>query len=295
MELRTLRYFSVVAREKNITKAAQLLNMSQPPLSSQIHNLEEELGVPLFIRGKRRLELTPEGELLQLRAQQILDLEDKTCQEIRSMRNSMTGTLCIGLVEGRTPYFAAELISGFLEEFPLVRYNLWNGSSDDVIDRLNKGLADVAIIAAPYDTEHLDGVKLGVEPWVAMIPAGHPLSEHSGEEIPLSKLVGQPLIVPSRKSRIQAIRQWFAEIGAEPSILCETSNYIDAAALVERQVGISIFPQTIQTAGDQFTAKTIVHPSRMAEYFLVWKKETMLPLVAEEFLNFTRDTLLADP
>ena len=295
MELRTLRYFSVVAREKNITKAAQLLNMSQPPLSSQIHNLEEELGVPLFIRGKRRLELTPEGELLQLRAQQILDLEDKTCQEIRSMRNSMTGTLCIGLVEGRTPYFAAELISGFLEEFPLVRYNLWNGSSDDVIDRLNKGLADVAIIAAPYDTEHLDGVKLGVEPWVAMIPAGHPLSEHSGEEIPLSKLVGQPLIVPSRKSRIQAIRQWFAEIGAELSILCETSNYIDAAALVERQVGISIFPQTIQTASDQFTAKTIVHPSRMAEYFLVWKKETMLPLVAEEFLNFTRDTLLADP
>lgn len=231
MELRTLRYFSVVAREKNITKAAQLLNMSQPPLSSQIHNLEEELGVPLFIRGKRRLELTPEGELLQLRAQQILDLEDKTCQEIRSMRNSMTGTLCIGLVEGRAPYFAAELIFGFLEEFPLVRYNLWNGSGDDVIDRLNKGLADVAIIAAPYDTEHLDGVKLGVEPWVAMIPAGHPLSEHSGEEIPLSKLVGQPLIVPSR----------------------------------------------------------------MAEYFLVWGKENMLPDVAEEFLNFTRDTLHTKP
>ena len=89
MELRTLRYFSVVAREKNITKAAQLLNMSQPPLSSQIHNLEEELGVALLIRGKRHLELTPEGELLQLRAQQILDLEEKTCQEIRSMRNNM--------------------------------------------------------------------------------------------------------------------------------------------------------------------------------------------------------------
>lgn len=295
MELRTLRYFSVVAREKNITKAAQLLNMSQPPLSSQIHNLEEELGVALLIRGKRHLELTPEGELLQLRAQQILDLEEKTCQEIRSMRNNMTGTLCIGLVEGRAPYFAAELISGFLEEFPLVRYNLWNGSGDDVIDRLNKGLADVAIIAAPYDTEHLDSIKLGEEPWVAMIPAGNLLSERSEEEISLSELVGQPLIVPSRKSRIQAIRQWFSEIGAEPSILCETSNYIDAAALVERQVGISIFPQTIQTDSDCFTAKTIIHPSRMAEYFLVWGKENMLPDVVEEFLNFTRDTLHTKP
>ena len=153
----------------------------------------------------------------------------------------------------------------------------------------------MAIIAAPYDTEHLDSIKLGEEPWVAMIPAGNLLSERSEEEISLSELVGQPLIVPSRKSRIQAIRQWFAEIGAEPSILCETSNYIDAAALGERQVGISIFPQTIQTDRDCFTAKTIIHPSRMSEYFLVWGKENMLPDVVEEFLNFTRDTLHTKP
>ena len=100
MELRTLRYFTVVAQEKNITRAAELLNMSQPPLSNQMHNLEAELGVQLFIRGKRRLTLTAEGELLLRRARQLLDLEEKTRQELSAMRDGMSGTVELGLVEG---------------------------------------------------------------------------------------------------------------------------------------------------------------------------------------------------
>ena len=115
MELRTLRYFIVVAQEKNITRAAELLNMSQPPLSSQMRNLEEELGVQLFVRGKRHLTLTAEGEVLLRRARQILDMEEKTVQEIVSMRNSMSGTLHLALVEGRAPYLAARWIAGFRE------------------------------------------------------------------------------------------------------------------------------------------------------------------------------------
>ena len=157
MELRTLHYFTVVAQELNITRAAEKLNMSQPPLSNQIKALEEELGVQLFIRGKRRLELTEEGGLLLRRAVQIQELADKTRQEIASLREGMTGVIYLSMVEGRAPFLAARWIAGFREEFPLVRYNLWNGSSDDVLDRLHKGLADLAVIAAPYDTEHLEG------------------------------------------------------------------------------------------------------------------------------------------
>ncbi|MBR2309718.1 MAG: LysR family transcriptional regulator, partial [Oscillospiraceae bacterium] len=118
MELRTLHYFTIVAQEKNITRAAEILNMSQPPLSNQMRNLEEELGVQLFIRGKRHLTLTEEGEVLLRRARQILDMEEKTVQEIASMRNSMSGTLHLALVEGRAPYLAARWIAGFREEFP---------------------------------------------------------------------------------------------------------------------------------------------------------------------------------
>ena len=214
MDLRTLRYFTVVAQERNITRAAEKLNMSQPPLSSQMRGLEEELGVTLFLRGKRRLELTEEGILLLRRANQILELTEKTRLELQERVNEVSGTLYLGMVEGRAPYLAAEWIAGFQQRYPLVRYNLWNGSSDDVLDRLGRGLADLAIIATPYDNERLGGIPVGGEPWAAILAKDSPLAQEEGEEIPLSRLAGQPLIVPSRKSRVQAIRAWFQE-GAE--------------------------------------------------------------------------------
>lgn len=294
MELRTLRYFIVVAQELNITRAAQKLNMSQPPLSHQIQQLEQELDTPLFVRGKRHLQLTEEGEVLLRRACQLLELAEKTTQEIRERKNGMSGTIYLSQVEGRAPYLSARWIAGFRDEFPMVCYNLWNGSSDDVLDRLKKGLADLAVIAAPYDTEHLEGISVGREPWVAIIPRKNPLSRYHGEQIPLKCLIGQPLIVPSRKSRVQAIRQWFAGIGAEPSILCETSNYIDAVALSEQGVGISIFPQTTYTPNDLVVSKPIVQPALEAEYVLAWSKEQPPSGLAQEFINYVRDFLEED-
>ena len=294
MELRTLHYFTVVAQELNITRAAEKLNMSQPPLSNQIKALEEELGVQLFIRGKRRLELTEEGGLLLRRAVQIQELADKTRQEIASLREGMTGVIYLSMVEGRAPFLAARWIAGFREEFPLVRYNLWNGSSDDVLDRLHKGLADLAVIAAPYDTEHLEGFPVGREPWIAMLHPDHPLAQTVGDTIPLSSLAGEPLIVPSRKSRMDAIRRWFGEVGAEPHILCEMSNYMDAAALTSQGVGISIFPQTVDVSNGLVVSKVVVQPSRQVEYILVWNRGQPLSGLTREFIHFVQENLRND-
>jgi len=291
MELRTLRYFTVVAQELNITRAAEKLTMSQPPLSSQIKGLEEELGVQLFVRGKRRLKLTEEGALLLRRSQELLELADKTRLEISSLREGMSGKICLGIVEGRAPFLAAKWIAGFQEEFPMVRYSLWNGSSDDVLDRLHKGLADLAVIAAPYDTEHLDGFPVGWEPWAAILSKHHPLAQIPGEEIPLSSLADEPLIVPSRKSRVEAIRRWFGEIGAEPHILCEMSNYVDALALAEQGVGISIFPQTTSDPGGNAVSKVVTQPARQAEYVLVWDKGQRLSGLVQEFIQYVQDCL----
>ena len=290
MELRTLHYFTVVARELNITRAAEKLNMSQPPLSNQIKALEEELGVQLFIRGKRHLELTEEGALLLRRAVQMQELADKTLQEIASLREGMTGTIYLSMVEGRAPFLAAQWIAGFREEFPLVRYNLWNGSSDDVLDRLRKGLADLAVIAAPYDSEHLEGFPVGREPWAAMLHPDHPLAKEPGD-IPLSSLVGEPLIVPSRKSRVEAIRRWFGEIGAEPQILCEMSNYMDAVALTSQGVGVSIFPQTVEVSNGLVVSKAVTRPARQAEYILVWNKGQAPTGLTREFIHYVQDCL----
>lgn len=288
MDLRTLRYFTTVARERNITRAAEKLNMSQPPLSHQIRCLEEELGVQLFIRGKRRLELTDDGALLLRRANQILELTEKTAQEMKERKDQMSGTVYLGLVEGRAPYLAANWIAGFRQRYPLVYYNLWNGSSDDVVDRLRQGLADLAIVATPYDMERLEGFPVGDEPWCAILPRESPLAKEPGDTIPLNRLVGQPLIVPSRGSRVQAIRRWFQEIGAEPDIRCTMSNYVDALALTEQGVGISIFPQTTRTPSSLVRVKVITHPARRAEYVLVWNREGPTSRMVGEFIAWVR-------
>ena len=288
MDLRALRYFVATAEELNITRAAEKLHMSQPPLSHQLHLLEEELGTPLFLRGHRRLQLTPEGELLLRRARQLLELEEKTRGEIRQVQQSLSGRLFLGMVEGRAPYLAAGWIAGFRQAHPAVSYSLWNGSSDDVADRLDKGLSDLGIVASPYNTEQLRGLVVGQEPWAAILPRDHPLARDPSPQIPLASLVGIPLIVPSLRSRMEAIRRWFAQIGKEPLFLCDTSNYLDAVALTEQGAGVSIFPQTTLTPNQLVVSKVIVDPPRRAEYVLVWSRRHRPGPLAGEFIRYVQ-------
>ncbi len=135
MDLCALHYFVIVAEERNITRAAERLNMSQSPLSAQLKGLEDELGVQLFIRGKRHLTITDAGTHLYRRARQILELANQTAQELRSLEG-LSGNLNISLVEGRAPFFLARWIAGFHSEFPQVAVHLWNGSTDEVMERL---------------------------------------------------------------------------------------------------------------------------------------------------------------
>ena len=290
MDLRTLRYFVTAAEELNITRAAERLNMSQPPLSNQIKALETELGTTLFIRGKRHLKLTEAGSLLYRRAVQLLELAEQTQQEIRSL-DGLSGTIHVSVVDGRAPFLLARWIAGFRAEFPEVKFRLWNGSGDEVFERLDRGLADVAVVAAPYDRESFEGFPVSREPWVAMIPAQHPLARTEGAFLPLRSLVGEPLITPSRSSRVSAIRKWFEEIGAEPNIVCEMSNYLDAVALAEQAVGICIFPQTTYTPNRMLVKKVIVDSERQVEYLLVWARKQRRSELVEEFINFVRDSL----
>ena len=290
MDLRSLHYFVVVAEELNITRAAERLNMSQPPLSSQIRSLEEELGVQLFVRGKRRLTITDAGAHLYRRARQLLELSEQTQQELRSM-DGLSGDLHISLVEGRAPYLLARWIAGFRSEFPRVTVHLWNGAGDEVLERLNRGLADLALVAAPYNAEQLDGFAVGREPWVALLSRRHPLAQEEGDFLPLRKLVDECLYVPSRPSRAESVREWFAELGKEPSIAGYLSNYIDAVALAEQNAGICIYPMTTYTENELVTKKIITESARQVEYALVWSRSSHRSELAQEFINFVRDCM----
>jgi len=291
MDFRNLEYFMTVAQELNFTRAAEKLSMSQPPLSMQIKALEDELGTELFIRGKRRLTLTEAGIILYRRAAQIMDLADRTRSEITSLRNDLAGSISLGLVEGRGPYIAAAWVSGFRKEYPNVTFRITNGSSDDIIYRMSRGFVDVAVIGAPYDREHLDGVPVARDPWMALMSSGHPLAKKEGNTIPLRDLVGEPLIIPDRASRVASIRRWFASIGAEPTILANTPNYLNVLALTEQNAGIAIYPYTTAAPNPRITEKKITDPEKAMEYVLVRKRNEKCTQVTEEFINYVKDIL----
>ena len=289
MELRTLRYFVTVAEELNITKAAELLHISQPPLSNQIKNLEEELGSVLFIRGKRHLELTDAGQLLYQRAKDILGLTEKASAEVTSLNRGMTGTVSIGLVEGMAPDIAAEWFVAFMKEHPRVHFRILDGNSDDLIEKMRGGLIDLAVITAPYDQQLLNSFQVGQERMVALMRHDHPLALREGESLEIGDLLPEPLIVPSRKAHVDTIRRWFRGTGESPDIICEMDNYLDAAALAGRGVGISIFPQTAYVMNDFLITKEIQAPTTAVDYFFVWRKGHRLSMLEETFIDFVKN------
>lgn len=291
MELRTLRYFVTVAEELNITRAAEKLHMSQPPLSAQIKNLEAELDTVLFIRGKRHLKLTESGQLLYRRAKDILSLSERTKAEVLSLGEGMRGTISIGLVEGMAPDIAAEWFAGFMQLHPNVRFRILDGSTDDLLEKLRSGIISLAVITSPCDQSLLHSFNVGEEKMAALMSKSHPLAQVTDRKVRVADLVGENLIVPSRSAVIDTIYKWFRETGSEPRIVCEMDSYLDAAALAGRQVGISIYPRTAYIPNDSLVFKEIAGRDKKMEYLFVWRKGHTLPVIEENFIDFVKDSV----
>ena len=293
MELRHIRYFLAVAEELNFTRAAEKLCIAQPPLSRQIRELEEELGVTLFLRRPHLVQLTEEGQLFRQYASQILDLVEKSSEEVREMKEGLQGTLYLASVEGHAPRLFSKWIAGFHKKHPHVQYNLWNGNSDDVMARVVKGLCDLAIIMEPFNGEGVEALRVYEEPWVAMMQKHHPLALEPGGEINLEKLAPYDLIIPSRQSRLAEIEKWFEESGMKPVVRCRIAHMLNACELTEQGVGVAIYPAAAaDTMGrDTLCIKKITHPSVTASYVLIWNEKRQLPHAAKEFLNYIRSEL----
>lgn len=289
MELRHIRYFLAIVEEGNFTRAAEKLMIAQPPLSRQIKDLEEELGTPLFLRQPKGLILTEAGNKFLNYANQIVALAERSAEDIREMNTGLKGTVYLATVEGRAPKILSGWIAGFHEEYEGVDYNLWNGNTDDVVSRLYNGLCDMAIVTAPFDSEHFDAIEVGREPWVAIIPAGHKLAA-PGDTIDIRELEDQELIIPSRQSRKQEIESWFAPLGKKPRIVARLAHMLNAYELSAHGLGISIFPAA---AADYKTAevviKRIVNPERYASYVLLKKKDHPISIVAQSFWDYISD------
>ena len=283
MELRTLRYFVTVSEELNITRASHKLNISQPPLSAQIKNLEEELKTALFIRGKRRLQLTESGRLLYRRAKEIVNLSDKAKEEILSLNSGITGTISIGITAGMAAQVASEWFASFLKSNPQIRFRIENGGSDELIEKLRGGLISLAVIAAPYDQNLLNSFYICSEPVCVMLSSQHPASIINEKEIDASALSDTPLIVPGRKAAVESVYKWFRSAKCEPKIVCETESGTEAAALAAQNVGAALFPESACRIRNDVTVKKLAGEDKRIDYYFVWRKGHPL-LTAEEKL-----------
>lgn len=293
MELRHLRYFLAVAEELNFTRAAAKLCIAQPPLSRQIQDLETELGSKLFVRSPHSLQLTEEGMLFRQYAVQILNLVEKSTEDIREMNKGLQGMLYVASVEGHAPRLLSQWIAGFHSIYPDVQYTLWNGNSDDVIGRVMKGLCDLAIIMEPYNLEGLNAIRVYREPWVAIIPENHPLARWEGDTIPLAELAPYDLIIPSRQSRFQEIEEWFPKNHGKLTIRGRIAHMLNAYELTAQGVGVAIYPASAGefSTGGRVVIKRLVEPSVTASYVLIWNKGRQLPMVAREFVEYVQNQL----
>lgn len=284
MELRHIRYFLAVSEELNFSKAAEKLNIAQPPLSRQIMELEDELGVKLFERNSHAVKLTEEGHIFHQYAVRVLELVNKSEEDVKEVKNGLHGTIYLASVEGHAPTLFSEWISDFQKENQYVTYNLWNGNSDDVVYRLEKGLCELAIIMEPHNAEGVHAVPVYKESWVAMIPADNPLAKIPGNQVDCQEIVDYDLIIPSRESRLQEINSWFQK--KEPKVKCRIAHMINAYELTRKGVGITIYPASANIGKDDSVCiKELINPSVTASYVLIWSKQRKLSHVAEMFLQ----------
>lgn len=178
MELRVLQYFLTVAREENITKAAGLLHITQPTLSRQLMQMEEELGVRLFHRGKHNILLTEEGMLLRRRAQEIIDLAEKTQKELRHEEEAISGEIAIGCGETQNMKPLSEMIASFQNEYPDVSFEIYTAIADDVKERLENGLLDMGLLLEPVEVGRYNYVKMPLrENWQVLMRKDSALAE----------------------------------------------------------------------------------------------------------------------
>ena len=163
MEIRILRYFLTVVREQSITKASKVLHITQPTLSRQLVQFENEIGVKLFDRSRRKIALTNEGILLRRRAEEILQLVDKTETELMEQEEQVEGKITIGCGEIASVQLLPDLFESFHKKYPLVTFDTYTASADNVKDEMDRGLVDIGLLLEPIDIEKYDFIRLDVK------------------------------------------------------------------------------------------------------------------------------------
>lgn len=291
MELRVLRYFLAVAREQSITAAAETLHITQPTLSKQLRELEEELGKKLFTRGNRKITLTEEGMFLRKRAQEIVELADKTEADFAAGVGSVSGDIFIGSGETGAVRYLGRTLYKMRSIYPDVRFHLFSGNGEDVSDRLDKGLIDFALFVGMTDLKKYDYLKLPYHHrWGLILRKDDPLAAH--EAVTPEMLMNVPILC-SRQALIQnELSGWLGRPFEELNPAGTYNLIYNAAIMVEEGLGCAVcIDKLLDTSGESAVCFRPFEPAIDAELFIAWKKYQFFSAAAGKFLEMLQQEL----
>ncbi|ART75000.1 LysR family transcriptional regulator [Sutcliffiella horikoshii] len=286
MDIRQLRYFTVIAEEKNISQAARKLHMSQPPLSQQLKLMEEELGIRLVHREGKRLRLTEAGVKLYHHAVQVTKLMEEGMEEVKEVGEGLKGSLKIG-VNTLSEMSLSRLLFAFKEKYPAVTYEIHQNESGQLFQLLRERAIDLAVIRFPVQSEEFGHFMLKREPFYFVS------REAWNGPVTLEKIAGETLLLPSTKGQglYDYILQSFAQRGYEPNIVCASSDLTLLAGLVQQGFGATLVPESAMHIFSEAKVHSylVEDEDLTTQYGVAWMKKYYLSKVATRFLEMYKE------
>lgn len=284
METRVLRYFLTVAQEENITKAAELLHTSQSNISKQLAALEDSLEQKLFERGSRKITLTKEGMFLRKRAQEIIELTDRTEKDMKLINQAVHGTVHIGGIETQHMKLMAESINHLLKEHPQIHYDFFSGSIVELTDMVDKGLLDFALLVAPVDMQKYNYIRLPVtDCFGVLLHKDFPLAVH--QSIKPEDIKDYPVWVAHQQLEANVLSSWLGRNVDSLNIISTFNLITTPAMMINSGIGMAFtFDSLVNTEGTNLCFRPL-EPKVEAELYLVWKKYNIFTKACEIFLQ----------
>lgn len=291
MEIRVLKYFLAIAREETISGAADFLHISQPTLSRQIKELEDELGKQLFIRGNRKITLTEDGLLLRKRAEEIVNLVEKTEIEMTTSDSSLTGDIYIGAGETEGMRIITKAMQKMKTEHPLVRFHLHSGNDEDVSEKLNKGLLDFGILVESQKISNYDYLILPTkDSWGVLMRKDSDLV--SLDNISKNDIKNYPLILSRQGLLNNEVAEWLGGNIENLNIVATYNLLYNASLMVEEGLGYAFcLSKLANTSDDSPLCFKPLEPTLNVRLSFVWKKYQVFSKASKYFLNKVQEVI----
>ena len=291
MEISDLRYFLAVAREESIKLASESLYISQPGLTKVIQRLEKELGKDLFIRSNRKITLTDDGILLRKRAQEIIDLVDKTNNEFIQTHTDLSGEVLIGGGESDGMKIITQTMKSLSNKYPKIHFQMYSGNGDIICERIDKGLLDFGVLMGVADLKKYDFIKLPYfDNWGILMKKDDPFVDK--EYITLNDMTKMPIIFPTQTNDAPNLKNWFENRKHDLNIVAKYNLIYNAGLMVEEGIGNAFcIDNLINTTNISNLVFKPLKPKLLSNIMIIWKKYQVFSEPSKKFLEELKNNI----